>query len=124
MHNTLSADSSRSAAAWMLSAWMRAWVSRMASISAPASLLHKMGTLSVGWISPERGLVSGRAAVEAAMDRRKALYPWYPIRRQKREMVASATPQAAASSEMDMLWVRWPLATTKLASFFSEEVSW
>ena len=58
------------------------------------------------------------------MDRRKALYPWYPIRRQKREMVASATPQAAASSEMDMLWVRWPLATTKLASFFSEEVSW
>ena len=58
------------------------------------------------------------------MASRNALYPLYPIRRQKREMVASATPQAAASSEMDMLWERWPLAVIKFANFFSEAVSW
>lgn len=104
---------------------MRAWVSRMASISAPASLLHKMGTLSVGWISPERGLVSGRAAGgggDGPGGRR--CIPGTPSAGRSGRWWPRPRLQAAASSEMDMLWVRWPLATTKLASFFSEEVSW
>ena len=124
MQRTLSPARRISAAVLMTSGWMSAWVSWMAPISTPASLLHSSETLSSGWMVPDSILGSIRDTVAAAMASRNALYPLYPIRRQKREMVASATPQAAASSEMDMLWERWPLAVIKFASFFSEAVSW
>ena len=50
--------------------------------------------------------------VELATASLKALYPLYPIRRQKREMVASATPHSSASSEMDIYWVCFSWLTT------------
>ena len=75
MHSTLSAASRRSAAAIMSSGRMRDWVSRIASISTLASLEDRSGTESSGWISPDRGSESARAAVAAAMASRKALYP-------------------------------------------------
>ena len=61
--------------------------------------------LSWGSTSPDSGLLRERLAVELATASLKALYPLYPSRLQKREMVASATPHSSASSEMDMYWV-------------------
>ena len=106
MHSTRLADTTMSAALRMASGRISSKVWVMASRSVSYTLCAISCTLSAGSTSSSRTGSSVRPAVALAMASLKALYPLYPSRRQKREMVASATPASSASSEMDMNWVR------------------
>ena len=79
--------------------------------------------VSFGETSPQAPSTGADRTADLAMASLKAEYPPYPRRRQNREMVASATPQLSAKSEIDRncASARWPIR--KSATFFSEAVS-
>ena len=78
----------------------------MASTLAAYSFWHMSATVSSREISPESGLPPLlRPAMALAIASLKAMNPLNPSLLAKRETVASATPQASASSEMDIYWL-------------------